>query len=274
MKQGMDANIKTMSQAEKTLLRYKYVLANTQAAQGDFARTAGTWANQVRILKQSFQALGAIIGEVLINVLKPFVAGMNVIMQQIISFARIVADALGKIFGWKYEEGGGGMATDFEIAEDASGGVADNTGKAAKNVKKIQQGLRAFDELKIINLPEDNTDKGGAGGGGAGGGAGAGDGGQWTKTESMIKEYESEIDTLYELGEKRGRTLSEAMDSIDWDGIYQGARNFGKGLAEFLNGLISPQLFASTGRTIAGSLNTALYVLYLGLSSTLITIEK
>ena len=197
----------------------------------------------------------------MINVLKPFVAGMNVIMQQIISFARIVADALGKIFGWKYEEGGGGMATDFEIAEDASGGVADNTGKAAKNVKKIQQGLRAFDELKIINLPEDNKDKDGAGGGGAGGGAGAGDGGQWTKTESMIKEYESEIDTLYELGEKIGRTLSEAMDSIDWDGIYQGARNFGKGLAEFLNGLISPELFASTGRTIAGALNTALYAL-------------
>lgn len=197
----------------------------------------------------------------MINVLKPFVAGMNVIMQQIISFARIVADALGKIFGWKYEEGGGGMATDFEIAEDASGGVADNTGKAAKNVKKIQQGLRAFDELKIINLPEDNTDKGGAGGGGAGGGAGSGDGGQWTKTESMIKEYESEIDTLYELGAKIGQTLSDAMDSIDWDGIYQGARNFGKGLAEFLNGLISPELFASTGRTIAGALNTALYVL-------------
>lgn len=261
MKQGMDANIKTMSQAEKTLLRYKYVLANTTAAAGDFARTSDTWANQVRILKQSFQALGAIIGEVLINVLKPFVAGMNVIMQQIISFARIVADALGKIFGWKYEEGGGGMATDFEIAEDASGGVADNTGKAAKNVKKIQQGLRAFDELKIINLPEDNKDKDGSGGGGAGGGAGAGDGGQWTKTESMIKEYESEIDTLYELGEKIGRTLSEAMDSIDWDGIYQGARNFGKGLAEFLNGLISPELFASTGRTIAGALNTALYAL-------------
>lgn len=261
MKQGMDANIKTMSQAEKTLLRYKYVLANTQAAQGDFARTAGTWANQVRILKQSFQALGAIIGEVLINVLKPFVAGMNVIMQQIISFARIVADALGKIFGWKYEEGGGGMATDFEIAEDASGGVADNTGKAAKNVKKIQQGLRAFDELKIINLPEDNTDKGGAGGGGAGGGAGAGDGGQWTKTESMIKEYESEIDTLYELGEKIGRTLANALEGIDWQKIYQGARNFGKGLAEFLNGLISPRLFAATGKTIAGALNTALHVL-------------
>ena len=219
-----------------------------------------TWANQIRILKQSFQALGAIIGEVLINVLKPFVAGMNVIMQQIIAFARIVADALGKIFGWQYEEGGGGMATDFEIAEDAAGGVADSTGKAADNVKKIQKGLRAFDELKIINLPEENkTDKGTGGGGGAGGGGG--DGGQWTKTESMIKEYESEIDSLYELGAKIGQTLSDAMNSIDWEGIYQGARNFGSGLAEFLNGLISPELFASTGRTIAGALNTALYVL-------------
>ena len=41
MKQGIDANMKSMSQAEKTMLRYRYVLANTTAAQGDFARTAG-----------------------------------------------------------------------------------------------------------------------------------------------------------------------------------------------------------------------------------------
>lgn len=39
--QGMEINIKEMSQAEKTLLRYRYVLANTTAAQGDFARTSG-----------------------------------------------------------------------------------------------------------------------------------------------------------------------------------------------------------------------------------------
>lgn len=35
MKQGMDVNIRTMSQAEKTMLRYQYVLANTGAAQGE-----------------------------------------------------------------------------------------------------------------------------------------------------------------------------------------------------------------------------------------------
>lgn len=40
MKQGMDANIDSMSQMEKTMLRYNYVMANTGAAQGDFARTS------------------------------------------------------------------------------------------------------------------------------------------------------------------------------------------------------------------------------------------
>ena len=40
LKQGLDGNIKSMSQAEKTMLRYQYVMANTANAQGDFARTA------------------------------------------------------------------------------------------------------------------------------------------------------------------------------------------------------------------------------------------
>ena len=41
MKQGIDANITSMSQAQKTMLRYAYVMSNTTAAQNDFARTSG-----------------------------------------------------------------------------------------------------------------------------------------------------------------------------------------------------------------------------------------
>lgn len=40
MKNGLDSNIKSMTQAQKTLLRYQYVMANTSKIQGDFARTA------------------------------------------------------------------------------------------------------------------------------------------------------------------------------------------------------------------------------------------
>lgn len=40
LKKGIDADISSMSQAQKTMLRYLYVMENTAAAQGDFARTA------------------------------------------------------------------------------------------------------------------------------------------------------------------------------------------------------------------------------------------
>ena len=260
MKQGMDANIDSMSQIEKTMLRYNYVMANTGAAQGDFLRTQDTWANQVRILKQNLEQLAIIIGGNLINALKPLVKALNAAMEKVIAFAKVVSDSLGKIFGWKYEEGSGGFASEFEDAADATDDLASGTGKVAKNVEKINKGIRAFDELKVINLPEPTTpSKGGSGGGGGiGGGDATGAAGQWVKdTEDAF--YESDLDTLYKLGDYISQSLSRAMESVDWDAVYAKARNFGSGLASFLNGLISPRLFGNVGRTIASSLNTAIY---------------
>ena len=40
MNNGLNANIKSMTQAEKAMLRYQYVMAQTTNAQGDFTRTA------------------------------------------------------------------------------------------------------------------------------------------------------------------------------------------------------------------------------------------
>ena len=259
LKNGLDADMKSMSQAEKTMLRYQYVLANTGAAQGDFARTANTWANQVRILKQNFQQLASVIGGVFINALKPLVSALNAAMSHIIAFAETISNALGKIFGWKYESGGGGMTTDFGDAADSADDIADSTGTAAKNIEKMQAGLSAFHELKTIDI-KDNSSGSGSGGSGSGGASGGGaSGGQWVEQESIFDTFKSDIDSLYELGEYIGKTLTDAMNSIGWDSVYQGARDFGKGLADFINGLISPELFGAVGRTIAGALNTAIY---------------
>ena len=263
MKNGLDANIQSMSQAEKTMLRYQYVLANTKAAQGDFARTANTWANQTRILKQNFEQLAAIIGGVLVNAFKPVVKMVNAAMSHIISFAKTISNALGQIFGWTYEEGGGGLAQDFEGAAEGAEDLSDSTGTAAKNIEKMKKGIRAFDELKTIDLPEP-ADAAGGGGGGSGAGIGGSeevDGGGWNPGESIIKKFTSEIDSLYKLGEYIGDTLKDTLNGIDWESVYKSARNFGKGLADFLNGLISPELFSSVGKTIAGALNTALHFL-------------
>lgn len=258
MKQGLDADISSMTQAEKTMLRYQYVMANTAAAQGDFARTSDTWANQVRILKQSFEQLAAIIGGALINAFKPFVRTLNAVMQKVIAFATTVTNALGSIFGWKFEISAGGLADDWSDASGSAADIADSTGQAAKNVEKMNKGLRAFDELNLITTP-DNSKGSGSGGSGGGGASGGGASGGLVQVDTIFKDYESQIRSLRELGAYISDALSDAMEFIDWDRIYSKARNFGKGLADFLNGLITPRLFGDVGMTIASALNTAIY---------------
>lgn len=284
LKQGLDANISSMTQAEKAMLRYQYVLAHTTNITGDFARTADTWHNQITMLKENFKALGAVVGGGLINAFKPFIKVLNAVLQKVISFAEMVTNALGSIFGWKYEASKGagisGLADDIGSASDgmddlsnAAGSAGKNTGGIAKNAKKakkeIQQATRAFDELKVISKQsKDNTSGSGSGGsgggsgsGGSGGGAGA-DGGL-VQTDTIFKKFKSNIKDLEGLGKAISGALINAMKKIKWEKVYAKAEGFGRGLAKFLNGLFKGQkgttLFGETGKLIANSLNTVLH---------------
>lgn len=262
LKNGLDANIKSMSQAEKTMLRYQYVMSKTGAAQGDFLRTANTWSNQVRILKQNFEALGSVVGGTLINVFKPIVSALNVVIGKFIQFAKVVSESLGKIFGWQYQEtGASGVTNELENASDASDGIADGLDNAKDNAKKLKQQLQGFDELNVLTSNKDSGNNSGNNSGIGGTTGEDGSAGQWTKVDSIFKDYESGLDSLYKLGDYIGKTITDSLNGIDWEGVYESARNFGSGLASFLNGLISPDLFSALGKTIASALNTALHVL-------------
>ena len=268
-KQGIDANIKSMSQAEKTMLRYQYVISQTGAAQGDFARTSNTWANQTRMLQQNFQQLGSTIGQIAINAFKPFVKAMNSTLVQLDKFAKSARDALGKIFGWEYEEGGGvtqNYKDDMEDAADGANDTADATKKATKAQKEFNKQLQGFDRLNNLTSSKGKDNDGAGKGSGTSVGdlsnIGSGSGGKWKQKDSIFKKFESDIDTLEKLGKKISTTLSNAMEDIDWKSIYQKAAGFGTGLASFLNGLFAggegARLFSDLGGTIANSLNTVL----------------
>jgi methyl-accepting chemotaxis protein len=281
LNQGIEANFKTMTQAEKAMLRYQYVMANTAAAQGDFKRTQDSWHNQITMLKENFKALGAVVGGGLINAFKPFIKVLNAVLQKVIAFAEMVTNALGSIFGWRYEASKGagisGLADDIGSASDgmddlsnAAGSAGKNTGGIAKNAKKakkeIQQATRAFDELKVIS--KQSKDKGsGSGnkGSGSGSGSGAGGGtGKLVKTDTIYKDFVSNIKDLEGLGIEIRKALVKAVGGIEWDKIYAKASGFGTGLAEFLNGLFSEDkkgnsVFTATADVIAGALNTAIF---------------
>ncbi len=257
---GLNANIKSMSAAEKMWLRYQYVMANSQQVMGDFARTSDSWHNQLVLLSGAFQSLGSIVGGSLINAFKPFIRALNSVMLKVIQFAEVVSNALGAIFGWKYESGGG-ISDDFSDAADSADDLAGSTGDAAKNTKKMADNLQSFDHLNVISSSNASGGSGGGGGGAAGGAGTAASGGQWVETDSLLEKYTSSIDSLYKLGEYIGDVLTKTLKGIDWDKIYKGADQFGIGLANFLNGLISPELFEAVGETVAGALNTALHFL-------------
>ena len=219
-----------------------------------------TWANSVRVLKQEFQAWGSIIGSVIINALKPFVQALSKVMLKVISFTRTVADALGAIFGWTIEISGRGATADgMEDIADGVGDIGDNADSSNKKAQKLKKTLLSIDEIHALDDNSDSGNSGGSGSGGSGGGgAGSGVNSSLKKTDGLIEKYKSSIKDLYSLGKYIGDAIADSLNSINWDNVYQSASNFGKGLADFLNGLISPKLFTALGKTIAGSIRTAI----------------
>lgn len=81
MEQGIKKNIKEMTQAEKVALRFQYVLSVTRNAQGDFARTGGGAANQMRIFSESLKDLGANFGELILPLFTKIITKVNSLIQ-------------------------------------------------------------------------------------------------------------------------------------------------------------------------------------------------
>ena len=251
-------------------------------------RTQLSWANQTRMAFQQLQNIGAKFGAMFINAFKPALIAMNDFLKSVTSFVETILNALGKIFGWEAEvyaagvpmgSSIGAIADDLGAAGDAADGLGGGAGDAAKglgdaadNAKKLKQQLQGFDKLNLLTTNADSGSGGGSGGSGGGGSGsgGGGTGGGGADGESAVTTafkrtkslFESDIDSLFELGEYIGDTLTRALRSIDWPSIYQAADGFGRGLAQFLNGLISDDLFYELGRTITNSINTVFHSLF------------
>ena len=63
MAEGITKSYQEMTQAEQATLRYQYIMSATADAQGDFANTSDSLANQQRILQLEIQTLAAEIGQ-------------------------------------------------------------------------------------------------------------------------------------------------------------------------------------------------------------------
>lgn len=181
LSQGITKNVSDMTQAEATTLRYNFVLSQLSMAQGDFTRTSGSWANQIRILKEQFSQLWGIIGNGIISALTPVVQAINAIISKIITFANVVSGVLGRLFGKKSagqqaSSGFTSASNAAKIATASTGGLNNalkGTEGQAKKTAKALGSLAGFDELNTISA-SDSGSSGGSGGTGTGGVGGGG----------------------------------------------------------------------------------------------------
>ena len=72
-----------MSEGEKVMTRYAYVLNATQDAQGDFARTSDGAANSFRVFQESLKELATAFGEEIIPIITPIVQALTSFIQKI-----------------------------------------------------------------------------------------------------------------------------------------------------------------------------------------------
>ena len=178
--QGITKSYSAMSQAEKVALRYQYVLSQTALAQGDFARTSGSWANQVRLMKEQWSQLLGIMGSGLVQVLTPVVKALNSMLSSLIS----VGNAIAKLWGGKgITNLSTSVSTDLGNAAGSAGDLSSGLDNSNASAKKLAKTIAGFDELNV--LASQTSGGGGSGGGGGGGGSN-------TIVDSKAEEKEEE----------------------------------------------------------------------------------
>ncbi len=154
---GYGKTTSKMSEQEKVALRYKFVLDKLNIANGDFARTSDSWANQTRVLSLRFNELKATLGQGFINIFTPIVKGINMVLSKLQVLANAFKSFTEMIFG---NAGGddssnsvSNLASDASKASDAVGSIGDS----AKKTKKDLLGLRGIDEINNLTTSSDDT---------------------------------------------------------------------------------------------------------------------
>lgn len=84
MSQGIDKSYSSMSQSEKTTLRYNYLLSVTKDAQGDFAKTSNdSMANQSRIFQMNIEDMKQTVGAAFLPMINDMYKSLNPLIKEI-----------------------------------------------------------------------------------------------------------------------------------------------------------------------------------------------
>lgn len=156
---GLSKAVSEMTQAEKMQLRMIAILDQSKVAWGDLANTINSPSNMIRQFTNNIKEAGMILGQLFIPLLQKVLPIINGV---VIAIKRLLV-SIAEFFGIKIDLGSFGQGYS-DLTEDI-GGVSDSLDNVASSAKKAKAGLRAFDELKTINMPDTSSANSGIPGG-------------------------------------------------------------------------------------------------------------
>ena len=268
---GINTNIQELNQNDKALLRTIILLDSTRYAWGDMSDTISQPANQLRLLSANFQNLARSIGNLFMPILQkvlPYINGLTIALQRLMVWVGTMMGV--DLSGITSTGSGGDSLSDILGTEDAEEGVDGVT----SSIKKLKTAVLGIDELNILSFDDSSN------------GLSSGLGGLNNSIlnaefDRIVKEYTAAWETAYASIENKAQSIADtiinafkkgdyksigitigdgitnALKGIKWASVFKGANTFGENFANFMNGLISPELFGTVGITIANSLNTA-----------------
>lgn len=236
---GIDKSVSSMTQAEKSQLRYYAMMTQVTQVQGDMARTLENPANMLRVLRAELEQAARAVGNIFIPILTkvlPIAIAVASALQEIIA-------AIAALFGVTVKSPKWGDA--IGSASAGSGAIADNMDSAAGSAKELKRYLAGFDELNV--LPDQNR-----GGSGSGAGVGGGDlgldlpGYDFLKNAvtTQIDEWKKKLEPLVSFVKDN---LKEILELIATIGIALLAWKLSN---DFLNGIMALKTLGKNGLSI------------------------
>ena len=153
---GIDKSVKSMTQAEKSQLRYIALMTQLTHVQGDLSRTLNSPINQMRILQAQLEQMYRAIGLTLLPILNKVLPYLNAILRVIKMIAMEIAEMFGIVLPTLSGET---VTSNLGVdVEDLTDDLEDATGAA----EKLKNTLASFDQINLIT-----SSSGGSGGSGS-----------------------------------------------------------------------------------------------------------
>lgn len=210
--------------------------------------TALTSSSQMQAALANLKGAAATAAAPIIQILTPALAALANAAATVFSYlSQLISFFTGK------------SVSAMASAAKGMSGVGSAAGGAAKEVKKANGELAAFDELNVLNKQQnEEPDASGGGGGGAG---------------AIVPNYdfkgkspflESILDAIKagqweEVGKLLAEKLNGAMAAIPWDKIDKTVSGWASNLARTLNGFVAALDWPLLGKTVANGLNVGLH---------------